>query len=180
MDYNENLMREALNGKQGSFNELKSNADAGDAEAQFFIALYYEKTGGINNPDCQYWMKKAFDNGYQGAEEYLHEEQIEENSGCSDDEVHYFLKSFFMRFSFVGRIGRREYIISVVILFAAVFLIGKIENSSVQAFLNLAVDWFFLSQTARRFHDFGESGWWALVPVISWIWALFPKGINET
>lgn len=125
MDYNENLMQEALKGKQSSYKELKGNANAGSAEAQFFIALYYEKTRGVGDPDCQYWMKKAFNNGYQGAEKYLHEEQMEEYTVSSDDEVYDFLKSFFMRFSFVGRIGRGEYIISVVILFAAVFLIGN-------------------------------------------------------
>lgn len=122
-------------------------------------------------------MKKSLKNGYQIAEKNIHKEQIEKEPISSDEEDKDYLKIFLMKFSFMGKIGRGEYIISFAILFATVFLIGIIDNPSAQGFLNLVVNWFFLSQTARRFHDFGESGWWALVPV-TWIWALFPKSIN--
>lgn len=123
-------------------------------------------------------MKKSLKNGYQIAEKNIHKEQIEKEPISSGEEDKDYLKIFLMKFSFMGKIGRGEYIISFAILFATVFLIGKIDNPSAQGFLNLVANWFFLSQTARRFHDFGESGWWALIPVISWIWALFPKSIN--
>ena len=65
MEYNEKLMNEALQGSKSSLKELKSNAGSGSAEAQYYLALYYSKgEKGELDPNCQYWIEKAIDNGY--------------------------------------------------------------------------------------------------------------------
>ena len=79
----------------------------------------------------------------------------------------------------MGRIGRVEYIISLIVFFVLASLIDRSWNSSVQSFAQLTLDLFFFSQAARRFHDFGKSGGWVLVPIISWIWAIFPESIEQ-
>lgn len=55
LKYNERLLHEALAGNKESFKELKFNAGAGDAEAQYFFAQYYARE---NDGDFKYWIKK--------------------------------------------------------------------------------------------------------------------------
>ena len=58
-------MNEALHGCKGSFKDLYSYSGAGNAEAQYYLALYYAKANGSeHDPDYQYWMEKAAKNGY--------------------------------------------------------------------------------------------------------------------
>ena len=38
----------------------------------------------------------------------------------------------------------------------------------------------FISNSIRRMHDIGRSGWWIIVPIVSWIMCLFPSdGPNQ-
>lgn len=180
MEYCETLLERSLNGEREALKELMSIAGAGDAKAQYYLALYYEKTRGKDDSDCQYWIKKAVGNGYEAAKSYVIKEELvttlDVNATKSKEDS--LLKLFFMRFSFMGRTGQFEYFICLILLFALDVIIAlKIEDSAIQNLLFLVVNWFFLSQTARRFHDFGESGWWALLP-FSWIWALFQSTEN--
>jgi uncharacterized membrane protein YhaH (DUF805 family) len=81
-----------------------------------------------------------------------------------------------MKFSFSGRINRTEYIISIVGSVLIFLFSPVIEDDIVKAIIHIVVDWFWFSQGVRRLHDFGASGWYVLIPVLSWIFAAFPKG----
>ena len=86
------------------------------------------------------------------------------------------LKKLLMMFSFMGRINRTEYIISFIGAIIFIFAVGNVEDDVVRRILQLAADVFIYSQCVRRLHDFGASGWYVLIPIISWIYAAFPKG----
>ena len=65
-------MQEALQGNKKAFKELYSYAGSGNAEAQYYLALYYkEAKGSGQDSDYAYWMKKAKDNGDAAAEKAL-------------------------------------------------------------------------------------------------------------
>lgn len=82
-------------------------------------------------------------------------------------------------FSFKGRIGRTEYIISYIFFIAFYFLVGPtVETSDMGSLLGLLmipILWFLLAQGAKRCHDTGRSGWWQLIPMF-WIILLIAKG----
>ena len=79
-------------------------------------------------------------------------------------------------FSFNGRIGRLEYVLSVIISFAYAFFVAaplSILLMIISADINVEVAqhlalipsyWFILSQGTRRCQDLDCSGWWQLVP----------------
>ena len=141
-------------------------ADAAACEAEYEVhrkAVYYES-----------FLKK---NGYDAAQnspipESKSEETEEKPKIESDDS----LKKLLMKFSFIGRINRTEYIISVIICVILIFVVANVEDSVLRRILGLVIDVFLWSQCARRLHDFGASGWYVLIPVVSWIFAAFPKG----
>ena len=169
MNSYEQLMQAASQGDKKAFKDLYSYAGSGNAEAQYYLALYYKEAKG-NEADYAYWMKKAKDNGYEAAPNCAIPEptndEAEQKQNIESDES---LKKLLMKFSFSGRINRTEYIISIVgsvliFLFSPVIII------------HIVVDWFWFSQGVRRLHDFGASGWYVLIPVLSWIFAAFPKG----
>ncbi len=187
MEYNERLMTEALDGNRSSLKELIFNAGAGNADAQYYLAMYYAQiSGGTNNGDYKYWITKAKENGSQAAmgeyskniksrETNLLKEKLSQSS--KENVENDYLISFLKKFSFTGKAGRLEYIISIVVAVGLSALLLSVDNSSSTiTILNFVFDWFLLSQAVRRLHDIGESGWWVLIPVISWIWIIFPKG----
>ena len=55
--YYEKLLNEAMSGDKGSLKELMSNAGSGNAEAQYYLALYYGNMK--DNDNYLYWMEKA-------------------------------------------------------------------------------------------------------------------------
>lgn len=66
----EELMEKALCDSKDAFEELLSNAGGGNAEAQYYLALYYQevaKSDLIQETNYQYWMQKAINNGYDEA-----------------------------------------------------------------------------------------------------------------
>jgi TPR repeat protein len=175
----EQLMLDALEGKKGAFNDLYSYAGSGNAEAQYYLALYYKEAKG-SEADYAYWMNKSKDNGYVAAQSSpipeSKPEETEQEPKIESDES---LKKILMKFSFSGRINRTEYIISIVGSVLIFLFSPVVEDDIVKAIIHIVVDWFWFSQGARRLHDFGASGWYILIPVVSWIFAAFPKGDKD-
>lgn len=176
MNNYEKLMQEASQGNKKAFKELYSYAGSGNAEAQYYLALYYKESKG-SGADYAYWMNKSKDNGYVAAQNSVIPEskpkETEEKPVIESDES---LKKLLMKFSFCGRINRTEYIISIVGSVLIFLFSPVVEDDIVKAIIHIVVDWFWFSQGARRLHDFGVSGWYILIPVVSWIFAAFPKG----
>lgn len=173
----EQLMHEASKGKKEAFKELYYYAGSGNAEAQYYLALYYKEVKGSGpDSDYAYWMNKSKDNGYVAAKNPVIEEPVIEQSKITELDSNSDLKKLLMKFSFMGRINRTEYIISIIISIILLLLSSVIENSIGKNILLIIGDWLWLSQGARRLHDFGASGWWIFIPVLSWIYIMFPKG----
>jgi uncharacterized membrane protein YhaH (DUF805 family) len=63
---------------------------------------------------------------------------------------------------FTGRSNRQEYWISVVLLFAAAFVLTALHMESASAAITImwVITWI------RRLHDIGRPGWWALIPIV--------------
>ena len=61
----ERLAKEASNGNKDSFKELYDYSGAGNADAQYYLAIYYKKNNDIDN--YRYWMDKAASYGYEEA-----------------------------------------------------------------------------------------------------------------
>lgn len=179
MEHMEKLMQEALQGRKSSFKELYSYAGSGNAEAQYYLALYYKEREGCGaDSNYAYWMQKAKEKGFASAQQTVIpepavvDEQEVNSNGKSDNPS----KILLMKFSFSGRINRTEYILSIIASVLLFLLIPVIEDRVFGSIIQIVVDWFWLSQGARRLHDFGASGWWILIPVLSWIYIMFPKG----
>jgi len=96
-------------------------------------------------------------------------------------------------FSFNGRIGCKEYGISVVIFVLVGTIsrmliikvmdpqtVSEIQNAKIMSWLlvNIPLLWFIWAQGAKRCHDYGESGWLQLIPLYP-IYMLFKKGDKE-
>jgi uncharacterized membrane protein YhaH (DUF805 family) len=85
--------------------------------------------------------------------------------------------------SLKGRIGRLEYIISVVLY----LIITKTLKSSLgvdtnaSMIIQLFILWLLLAQSVKRSHDRGNSGWWIFIPfyVLFLIFANSEEAENE-
>lgn len=77
-------------------------------------------------------------------------------------------------FSFSGRIRRKEYVLSMLILVGACLIIsitidlltniiGEHAAAAALVFLIPAL-WFWIAQTTKRCHDCGHSGFYQLIP----------------
>lgn len=83
-------------------------------------------------------------------------------------------------FSFEGRIRRTEYGLSIIIQYAAAFIISLI-SPELMLVLQIPLYWFMLAQGAKRCHDRGNSGWFQIIPFYG-LWMFFAdsdNGINE-
>jgi uncharacterized membrane protein YhaH (DUF805 family) len=174
MNSYEQMMQEASQGNKKAFKELYSYAGSGNAEAQYYLALYYKGVG--QDSDYTYWMGKAKDNGYDAAQNSVIPEATDETKEEKEEGSNNALKKLLMMLSFMGRINRTEYIISFIGAIIFIFAVGNVEDDIVRRILQLAADVFIYSQCVRRLHDFGASGFYVLIPVVSWIYAAFPKG----
>lgn len=92
-------------------------------------------------------------------------------------------KAFKFLFSFKGRTGRKAFVISTVVYFFVMFLIGGITKSVYDMTATLAIIilclWIvillsYIAISCRRCHDIGYSGWFQLIPCW-WIVLCFIK-----
>lgn len=80
--YFERMANEALNGNKDSFKELYRSSGAGNAEAQYYLAIYYKSKNNIN--EYRYWIDKAASYGHEEAiklnvRDNVHKEEISES-----------------------------------------------------------------------------------------------------
>jgi uncharacterized membrane protein YhaH (DUF805 family) len=68
-------------------------------------------------------------------------------------------------FSPEGRIGRQDFWIGWLILFAAGWMLHFVPLLGTVLWLISVYCWIVLY--AKRLHDFGRSGWWAIVPILA-------------
>lgn len=87
-----------------------------------------------------------------------HYQEIDDEPGIQTNSVPMFSRPF----SFKGRIGRSEFGISFIIYFGINLLtrISDLDGFSAIILLPIyiALLWFFLAQTCKRYHDRGKSG----------------------
>ena len=85
----EQLMQQAFQGNKKAFKELYFYAGSGNAEAQYYLALYYKEVKGSGqDSDYAYWMKKTKDNGYipqSGSITIVEEEDKQETVSESEE-----------------------------------------------------------------------------------------------
>lgn len=84
-------------------------------------------------------------------------------------------------FSFNGRIGRMEYIISFLICSILMTVFSsfiKASGDSVLKVFYYVLVWLFISQGVKRCNDIGRSYWWMLVPFF-YLWMFFERGKNR-
>jgi hypothetical protein len=84
-------------------------------------------------------------------------------------------------FSFDGRIRRMEYGISFIITcFIFTIVKGFVQTGDypLAALAYIPIYWFFFAQGAKRCHDYGNSGWWQIIPLYP-IYMLFKNGQIE-
>ena len=181
----EQLMQDALEGKKSAYKDLYSYAGSGNAEAQYYLALYYaKKNGSEQDGDCPYWMKKAKENGYaplSGSITIVEEEKQEVVSEEGDKIDFGFLVGF------EGRIGRSLYIFITAIYILFGFAVSSASNEMsrddnpnsfallVLSILGLALWYIWIAQAVKRSHDTGHSGWWLWIPFYI-VWLLIAKG----
>lgn len=80
-------------------------------------------------------------------------------------------------FSFYGRVQRLEYNISVILFFIILYFIKyntDNHDSSILPMFYFPLFWFIWSQSAKRCHDFGKSGWYQVIPFY-WVYLMFKK-----
>ena len=78
-----------------------------------------------------------------------------------------------------GRIGRTEYILSILIFLGGDLIcnitFGSPSNNAAYGVILIVLWVFILMQGAKRCHDIGNSGWWQLIPLY-FIWLMIAKG----
>jgi len=95
--------------------------------------------------------------------------------------MEWFLAALGKYATFAGRARRKEYwmfhLFYVVILFAAAFVDAMLGAGEDGTGLVLTLVWLgtvlpSLTVGVRRMHDTGHSGWWYIVPVVSFIFSV--------
>lgn len=89
-------------------------------------------------------------------------------------------KLFLSPFSFTGRIRRKEYILTLILCMAYLFLIVFVREivfhlDSILGIIFLPAVWFRIAQGAKRAHDLGNSGWFQIIPLYG-LFMLFVDG----
>jgi uncharacterized membrane protein YhaH (DUF805 family) len=85
-------------------------------------------------------------------------------------------------FSFYGRIRRTEFCLSCLIWWAGYFTIlissEGLDGAKIILLGLIPLIWFRLTQSAKRCHDLGNSGWWQLIPFYVF-WLMFQEGSSS-
>ena len=74
---------------------------------------------------------------------------------------------------FGGRSNRREFWLSVVLLLAGNFGLSLVLGPVLTSAVSLPV-WIVIG--SRRLHDFGQTGWWSLIPFVLGFAVGFARG----
>ena len=89
-------------------------------------------------------------------------------------------------FSSTGRIRRLEFVLSILIFYFYFVIVSGIayeinpyNPTGIYFFLMIPAFWFNLTQSAKRCHDRGNSGWYQFIPFYS-LWMLFGDGDKYT
>ena len=85
-----------------------------------------------------------------------------------------------------GRISRRQFwlygvlaTLALSLLVRALLDIARFQPERVDVIVSALLLWPLIAVSAKRWHDHGRSGWWALVwliPVVGWLWILIDNG----
>lgn len=81
-------------------------------------------------------------------------------------------------FSLKGRIRRTEFVLSFIIYFFGMVVIGNIVKNTDEGLwvvFYLVLLFFLITQSAKRCHDMNNSGWFILVPFYV-LWMIFKEG----
>lgn len=162
----------------------KDNSDSDDTESRRLLAQKYSE---VFNVPLREALNYILAHGMSETQRVIDkamaterssrstEEQKNTNSEPKTEDVEAWRKrDSFRPFSFKGRIGRLQLILSYVVGFVAwfaSFLLFDIEHSDgnggvILLFLacTVAFFWFLYAQCAKRCHDLGKSGAWMFVP----------------
>lgn len=180
---------------------VKDNSDSDNMEPKRLLAQKYSETFDVPLREALNYIfahgmsetQRVIDNAMATERSSRStEEQKDTNSEPKTEDVEAWRKrDSFRPFSFKGRIGRVQLILSYVVGFVAwfaSFLLFDIEHSDgnggvILLFLacTVAFFWFLYAQCAKRCHDLGKSGAWMFVPF--WNVLLFfaegEKGENQ-
>lgn len=180
-------MHDALEGKKIAYKDLYSYAGSGNGEAQYYLALYYaKKNGSEQDGDCQYWMKKAKENGYVLLSGNITIVEEEKQEAVSEPKVSNKIDFWFL-VGFEGRVGRSLYIFVTAIYILLGFAVSSASNEMSRddypnsfallalSIIGLALWYIWIAQAVKRSHDTGHSGWWLWIPFYI-VWLLITKG----
>lgn len=180
---------------------VKDNSDSDNTDPKRLLAQKYSETFDVPLREALNYIiahgmsetQRVIDNAMATERSSRStEEQKDTNSEPKTEDVEAWRKrDSFRPFSFKGRIGRLQLILSYVVGFVAwfaSFLLFDIEHSDgnggvILLFLacTVAFFWFLYAQCAKRCHDLGKSGAWMFVPF--WNILLFfaegEKGENQ-
>lgn len=180
---------------------VEDNSDSDNTEPKRLLAQKYSETFDVPLREALNYIlahgmsetQRVIDNAVAtGCSSRSTEEQKDTYSEPKTEDVEAWRKrDSFRPFSFKGRIGRVQLILSYVMGFVAwfaSFLLFDIEHSDgnggvILLFLacTVAFFWFLYAQCAKRCHDLGKSGAWMFVPF--WNILLFfaegEKGENQ-
>jgi len=185
MNNYEQLMQEASQGNKKAFKELYSYAGSGNAEAQYYLAIYYKEAKG-SGADYAYWMKKAKDNGYVPQSGSITIVEEEKQEAVSEPEKSNKI-DFWYLVGFEGRVGRSLYIFVTAIYILLGFAVSSASNEMsrddnpnslvllILSILGLTLWYIWIAQAVKRSHDIGHSGWWIWIPFYI-VWLLIAKG----
>lgn len=76
---------------------------------------------------------------------------------------------------FAGRSNRREFWLSLAALFAGNLVFGLALDPVLTSAISLPV-WVVIA--SRRLHDFGQTGWWSLIPFVAGFAIGFGRGLG--
>ena len=159
---------------------VKDNSDSDNTEPKRLLAQKYSETFDVPLREALNYIlahgmsetQRVIDNAM--ATERSAQSSEEPSEPKTEDVEAWRKRDSFRPFSFKGRIGRLQLILSYVVGFVAwfaSFLLFDIEHSDgnggvILLFLacTVAFFWFLYAQCAKRCHDLGKSGAWMFVP----------------